>query len=82
MIEDSGVELILTQSVVEEGLGLMELVTGLDGMGGREVCCVCLDGFWEMRGYGEVNPGVSLDALNLAYVMYTSGSTGVPKGVW
>ena len=80
LIEDSGVELILTQSVVEEGLGLMELVTGLDGMGGREVCCVCLDGFWEMRGYGEVNPGVSLDALNLAYVMYTSGSTGVPKG--
>jgi amino acid adenylation domain-containing protein len=43
---------------------------------------VYLDGGWEMLGrQSRENPETVTSAENLAYVMYTSGSTGQPKGV-
>jgi amino acid adenylation domain-containing protein len=43
---------------------------------------VCLDADWQSIAHeSEENPGSEAKADNLAYVMYTSGSTGQPKGV-
>ncbi len=68
MLEDADVKLVLTVRGQQE-LGV-----------GREV--VYLDDDRELLG-GESreNPETVTSAENLAYVMYTSGSTGQPKGV-
>jgi len=41
---------------------------------------VCLDDEAIYNGNSEKNPCISMVSENLAYVMYTSGSTGLPKG--
>ncbi|WP_366928162.1 amino acid adenylation domain-containing protein [Corallococcus exiguus] len=35
----------------------------------------------ELQSFPDVNPGVSVEPDHLAYVIHTSGSTGLPKGV-
>jgi amino acid adenylation domain-containing protein/non-ribosomal peptide synthase protein (TIGR01720 family) len=68
MIDDSGIELLLTQSHLIDGLPAREGVQVLD------MTALQLDRY----SADNLAPLASPD--NLAYVIYTSGSTGRPKG--
>ncbi len=69
MIEDSGIQLLLSQ----------QSVLPLLPDGGIQVVALDSSASW-LDGYSTESPEVCLHALNLAYVIYTSGSTGKPKG--
>ncbi|MEG4054907.1 MULTISPECIES: amino acid adenylation domain-containing protein [unclassified Microcoleus] len=70
MLEDTSVSVLLTQA---------ELVESLPKHQAR---VVCLDRDWEViERQIQENPSIQGQSDNLAYVMYTSGSTGIPKGV-
>ncbi len=70
MLGDSGARLLLTQQHLRDSLATW---------GGQTIC---LDNEWPeiARDSGE-NPADAASAENSAYVLYTSGSTGQPKGV-
>ncbi|WP_307174545.1 condensation domain-containing protein, partial [Duganella sp. CF517] len=68
MMRDSGIELLLTQSAIKDGLPPAEGLQVLE-----------LDTL-DLSGESEHDPQVAVHAENLAYVIYTSGSTGRPKG--
>src|SRR5471032_3393676 len=69
MLADSGVELLLTQSHLLDGL----LVA-------PGVSAIALD-LLKLDTWPSQAPGLHLEGDHLAYVIYSSGSTGQPKGV-
>jgi len=70
MIEDTRAGILLTQR---------DLLQHVPATTAR---VVCLDADWErIAEHDTSNPTKTGHSGNLAYVMYTSGSTGVPKGV-
>ena len=79
MIEDSGVQLLLTQTALEEKAGRLAGETA-------DLRILSLDGAElqsTLHRCSANNPcrDVEQSPRNLAYVIYTSGSTGTPKGV-
>lgn len=70
MIEDSRASIVLTEE---------KLLEKLPPVSGK---IVCLDRDWpEISRESTGNPPAKATAENLAYITYTSGSTGQPKGV-
>ena len=70
MLEDAGVPVLLTQEALLESLPM------------HWAQVLSLDSDWELIAVeSEENLVDQTAAENLAYVMYTSGSTGQPKGV-
>ncbi|WP_438712754.1 amino acid adenylation domain-containing protein [Aquimarina muelleri] len=71
MIKDTGIDLVLSSDVNR---------TILDEHDGLTV--LCLDKDWDIiSGFSSIRLSNTLSPNDLAYIMYTSGSTGVPKGV-
>lgn len=67
VLEDARPQLIITTSRVSGSLATMPVPVMLADA--RE------------RPYGQPTPAVVVDETSAAYILYTSGSTGVPKGV-
>ncbi|MCP4654993.1 MAG: AMP-binding protein, partial [bacterium] len=74
MLEDVAAPVVLVQEPLRERLALASAAPAR--------LLVRLDGEQTfLRSYPSENPAPRATAENLAYVMYTSGSTGLPKGV-
>jgi amino acid adenylation domain-containing protein len=70
MLEDTQAAVLLTQQRLVEDLPA------------HAAQVVCLDADWEViTRESEENPQAPVTSHHLAYVLYTSGSTGIPKGV-
>jgi len=69
MLEDAGAKILL----------ISKAYSGHFKTGAKEI--IIEDLSRALNNYPKTNPGIAVNANDLAYVLYTSGSTGQPKGV-
>lgn len=70
MVEDAQLSLLVTQERLTAHLPF------------STIPAICLDRDWQIISQqSQQNPSSSVKVENLAYILYTSGSTGLPKGV-
>lgn len=75
MLEDSEARVIIT------GNANYGLANRLRERVNRNIAIVNIDEIENDKMEPGENPGISIDPKDLAYILYTSGSTGQPKGV-
>jgi amino acid adenylation domain-containing protein len=83
MLTDAHVSVLLTQSgLLKDGGSRIHDGDRRSSNLDRQMRRICLDVDWQMIAReSDANPESITTADNLAYVTYTSGSTGSPKGV-
>ena len=89
MLEDSLLSLLLTTSkIIQNSLYASEKVStnridsNEQSSNPEQLTVICLDKTWEtINQENPENPESNVNPTNLAYILYTSGSTGFPKGV-
>jgi amino acid adenylation domain-containing protein len=75
MVKDSGASLVLVKEGRNQETGILPSLEGLDGITLLNVESSDIE-----KESGD-SPAITVSTDNLAYVLYTSGSTGQPKGV-
>lgn len=81
IIEDCGISHIVSSDVLLPTLSGIDAATDINVYGVESESPFNQLSWSEVEQFSDLSPDVVMIDQNLAYIMYTSGSTGVPKGM-